>query len=219
MLSVIIPTKEEPLIQELADKIHECISMEHEIIVVDKSAHPVVVNGARVLRQQSDGLGNAFMEGLKAARGDVIALMDGDFSHDPRDLEYMLGFIKNYDIVIGSKRIKGGKTEDPLIRRLVTVVTGNTIRLITGLQVKDPMTGFAVMKHGIFDGMVLRPRGYKIVLEIMYKAKKRGFTLHEAPITFHARKAGESKVGLNMKGTSELLRIIKLAIDLRRGKI
>ena len=52
-------------------------------------------------------------------------------------------------------------------------------------------------------------------LEILYKAKRKGFTIKEAPIKFHSRKAGKSNVGYNIRGLKEALRIVSLVIRLR----
>ena len=121
IVSIIIPIKDEPAIQELINDINNKIKENHEIIIVDKSSVEPKIEGAKVIAQSSNGLGNAFVEGLFQAKGDVIALMDGDGSHKPSDLLHMLSYIEGYDIVLGSKLIKGGKTCDTLGRRIVTL--------------------------------------------------------------------------------------------------
>jgi len=90
MISVVIPTRDEPYAQTLVDNINNEIQQEHEIIIVDKSSVTPTIRGAKVVTQQSSGLGNAILEGLKKAKGDVIAILDGDGSHDPSDLKKML---------------------------------------------------------------------------------------------------------------------------------
>ena len=207
MLSILIPTKDEPLIQKLVYKINKTIKRKHEIIIIDKSSRKPRVRGAMVLRQKSEGLGNAIIEGIANAKGDVIAVMDGDGSHDPVDLAKMLKKLPRYDIAIGSKLVKGGKTEDDLSRRVVTKITNWIARTILGLKIMDLMTGFIVVKRSVLERITLRPRGYKFVLEIIYKSKAK---VAEVPITFHKREAGESKVGFNLKGIKEFSRIIIL---------
>lgn len=218
MISVIIPAKDEPYLQTLVDGINREVRQGHEIIVVDKSAAAPRVRGARVLRQKSDGLGNAILEGLKRSGGDVIAVMDADGSHDPADLRRMLGKIPQYDIVLGSKLVRGGKTEDSYPRRVVTLFLGAIARTCLGVDVRDPMTGFMVIKRSVLKKIRLRPRGFKIVMEVLYKSKALNARVVEVPITFHKRKAGESKVGFNSKGLKEFSRIINLMVELRSGK-
>jgi dolichol-phosphate mannosyltransferase len=214
LLSILIPTKDEPLIQRLVDRINRTIKRKHEIIIVDKSSRKPRVRGARVLRQKSDGLGNAIIEGIAQSKGDLIAVMDGDGSHDPEDLKKMLKKMPRYGIAIGSKLVAGGKTEDSFSRRVVTRLTNWIARSILGLKIRDLMTGFIVVKRSVLERINLRPKGYKFVLEIIYKSKAR---VAEVPITFHKREAGESKVGFNLKGLKEFSRIMILLIELRLG--
>jgi dolichol-phosphate mannosyltransferase len=214
LISILIPTKNEPCIQQLVNKINKTIKKRHEIIVIDKSLKTPKIKGVIVLKQESDGLGNAILEGLKKSKGNLIVTMDGDGSHDPEDLKKMLEKIPEYDIVIGSKLVPGGKTEDSLSRVIVTRLTNLITRLILGIKVKDPMTGFMLVKRNIIEKIKLRPRGYKIVVEVIYKSKAK---VTEVPITFHKRKAGETKVGFNIKGFKEFFRIIILLLELRLG--
>jgi dolichol-phosphate mannosyltransferase len=214
LLSILIPTKNEPLIQRLVNRTNKAIKRKHEILIIDKSSRKPKVRGANVIRQKSDGLGNAVLEGLALAKGDVIAVMDGDGSHDPEDLNKMLKKLPKYDIVIGSKLVAGGRTEDSISRRIVTRVTNSIARTILGLKIKDLMTGFIVVKRSVLERIKLKPKGYKFVLEIIYKSKAK---VAEIPITFHKREGGESKVGFNLKGIKEFSRIILLLLELRLG--
>jgi dolichol-phosphate mannosyltransferase len=214
LISILIQTKNEPYIQQLVNKINKVIKQRHEIIVIDKSLKTPKIKGVIVLKQESDGLGNAILEGLKKAKGNLIVTMDGDGSHDPEDLKKMLEKIPEYDIVIGSKLVPGGKTEDSLSRITVTTVTNLLTRMILGIKVKDPMTGFMLVKRNSIEKIKLKPRGYKIVVEVIYKSKAK---ITEVPITFHKRKAGKTKVGFNIKGFKEFFRIIILLVEMRLG--
>ena len=215
-VSIIIPTKEEPAIQELIDEINKKIKQNHEIIIVDKSKVKPSIQEAKVISQRSDGLGNAFVEGLSEAKGDVIALMDGDGSHRPEDLNSLLSKIGKYEIALGSKLIEGGRSSDTLGRKLVTLAFSLLTRLILWVDIKDPMTGFMVARKDIFNRIKLRPRGFKIVIETVYKSKAK---IVEVPIRFRERKIGSSKAGFNMQGINEMSRIIILLLELKWGRI
>jgi len=212
-VSIIIPTKNEPYIQELVDKIHEKISsLSHEIIVVDKSDVILKLKGAKVLRQKSDGLGRAFLEGLELAKGNIIVLMDGDGSHRPEDLPKLIEKTKSYDIVIGSKYVKGGRTKDKLYRILISRIYCLFVSLILGLKIKDNMSGFSAVRREVYEKVRLNPIGFKINTELLFKAKKFGFRTTEVPIIFEERKFGKSK------GTiKEGLRTLKYVLELRFG--
>ena len=218
MLSIIIPTKNEPYINDLIADIHKKVSEEHEIIVVDKSDPAPSVRGAKLLLQKSDGLGNAVVEGMREAKGDVVLMMDGDGSHEPGYINEMLKHIRDYDIVIGSKYVPGGFTEDYPSRVFISKMFNLVIGAFLGLNVKDLMSGFVMYRRNVFDGLVLRPRGYKLALEIIYKSsKKRIIKIKEIPVRFYKRKAGTSKVGFNRAGMSEVWRIFALALSLKSG--
>jgi dolichol-phosphate mannosyltransferase len=212
ILSIIIPTKNEDYIFTLVDDINSTIKSPHEIIVIDKSDKTPSVNGARVFKQQSDGLGNAVLEGIGYTRGDIIAVMDGDGSHDPKDLANMIRKTNEYEIIIGSRFIVGGRSEDVSGRKWVSLIFAFLTRIILGVNLKDPMTGFIVARRSVFNRIQLNPRGYKFVIETIYKSKA---SVLEYPITFHARKMGASNVGFNYRGAKEAIRIVKLLISLR----
>jgi dolichol-phosphate mannosyltransferase len=216
LISIIIPTKNEPLIQELIDEINGTIIVGHEIIIVDKSDPRPNVKGATIIDQESDGLSNAFMEGLSHAKGDIIALMDGDGSHRPLDLVNMLDKIGEYDIILGSKLVPGGKSSDAFGRKIVTLTFAWITRFVLRVAIRDPMTGLMVARRDVFDNIRLNPRGFKIVIEVVYKSKAKAV---EIPISFCERKAGSSKAGFNMNGVREMFRIFGLLFELKLGRI
>jgi dolichol-phosphate mannosyltransferase len=216
LVSIIIPVKDEPAIQELIDDINTTIKQSHEIIIVDKSKVAPEIKNARIILQRSDGLGNAFVEGLNKAKGDVIALMDGDGSHRPEDLNNLLSKIGEYDLVLGSKLVEGGHSQDTISRKAVTIAFSLLTRLILSIDIKDPMTGFMAAKREVFEDLVLKPRGFKIVIEIVYKSNAK---VAEVPILFRERHGGLSKAGFNANGLKEVFSIIRLLFGLRLGRL
>jgi dolichol-phosphate mannosyltransferase len=216
MISVILPTKEEPGIQKIVDEINEVLdNMKHEILVVDKSVVLPKVKGAIVVRQVGDGLGSAVLQGMKHAKGKVFVVMDADFSHDPKDIRRLLNHIENYDIVLGSRYVKGGRNEDNLFNLFVSKASCFFAARFLGINVKDCMSGFIAMKREVPESMKLNPIGYKINMEILHKARKKGFSHAEVPITFKPRKVGKSKRGFI--GIKELLRGGKYILRLKFG--
>lgn len=219
MISIIIPTKNEPYINQLIEDIHAKVKTEHEIIVVDKSGEAPKIARAKLLIQKTDGLGNAVLEGIKEARGELVVMMDGDGSHDPEYINTMFERIKNSDIVIASKYVPGGKTEDYASRIFVSRVFNAVIAWFLGLKVKDLMSGYAMFRKEIFGKIVLKPKGYKLLLEIVYKSKKAcNARVSEIPMHFLKRKAGKSKVGFGISGFREVWRIFLICMNLKFGK-
>ena len=220
MISIILPTRNEPLINELIEKIHTVLAnQEHEIVVIDLSDITPKIKGAKLYKQQTKGLGNAVLEGLAKIKGSSIVVMDTDLSHDPGDIPRLLEMLnKGHDFVIGSRYCPGGKTEDKGRRygifpnsassKFYCTLASSLLRL----GMKDPMNGFAAGKKEVYQNIQLNPLGYKIHMETAFKAKKSGFKVSEAPTTFHKRKAGKSNTGF-----SEAFRTLRFIFELRLG--
>lgn len=217
-ISVLIPTKDEPLINELIEKIHLVLkNFKHEIIVIDKSDATPELKNAKLIIQESDGLGKAILEGLPHVTGDLIVTMDGDFSHDPEDLLKLIEKYDNYDIIIGSRYVPGGKNEDELHRRFISFLFRKIASLVLNLEIKDSMSGFIAVKKHVYESLKLNPIGYKINMEIIFKSKKSGYKMLEVPIIFHKRKAGKTKTGLSFSGLREGFRILRFVFELKLG--
>jgi dolichol-phosphate mannosyltransferase len=219
-ISVLIPTKNEPLINELIRELHtQLANYTHEIIVIDKSDVALKIDDkqTKLVIQQSDGLGRAVQEGLVHATGSIIVIMDADFSHDPADVPKLVEAIatKKFDVAIGSRFASGGITKDETGRKIVSAAARKFTAAVLGLKIKDTMSGFSATRKQVFDKIKLNPLGYKINLEILYKAGKQGFVAGEVPITFRKRREGKSKVGYNVAGLKEIVRIIVLTFRLR----
>lgn len=216
-VSVLIPTKNEPLINKLIKEVHkELANYDHEIIVIDKSDVPPKIQRAKLILQQSDGLGNAILEGSRHAKRDIIVTMDADCSHRPKDIIKLLERINGYDIVIGSRFAPGGKTLDKTHRKIISLLSRKFASLILVLRVRDSMSGFIAVKKEIFRKLQLNPMGYKINMEIMFKARKKGYKTVEAPIIFLPRKKGGSKIK-GIKILLEGLNLIRYILELRLG--
>lgn len=214
-VSIIIPIKNEPYINELVKKIHRVLSkVKHEIVVVDKSDATPKINGAKLVIQKSDGLGNAVIEGLEFAKGDITITMDGDGSHRPEDLPKLIEKAKSFDIVIGSKYAAGGKTEDKFYRVIISKIFCNFVSFFLGLNIKDNMSGFAAVKKEVYEKIKPNPRGFKINMELLYKAKKFRFKSTEVPIVFLKRRFGKSK-GTLREGFRTIRFIFELKIGLK----
>lgn len=220
MISVILPTRNEPLIGELVKDVNGVLGKKkHEIVIIDLSDHLPKVKGAKVFPQKTKGLGNAVVEGLEKSRGDVIVVMDADFSHDPKDIPRLLEKLnRGFDFVIGSRYCEGASTEDKAYRygifpnSLISRFYCGLASTLLRLDLKDPMNGFAVGRRRVYDSIKLNPRGYKIHMETAFKAKKLGFKISEAPTTFHKRRAGKSNTGM-----SEAFRTLRFIFELRLG--
>jgi dolichol-phosphate mannosyltransferase len=125
--------------------------------------------------------------------------MDADFSHDPVYLPALLGAAKDgAGVVIGSRRVPGGGTENwGLGRQLISSGGSLYARTILGLDVRDLTSGFKCFRREVLAAIDLdavRSNGYSFQIEMTYRAIRRGFSVAEVPIIFIDRRAGQSKM-------------------------
>jgi len=205
---VIVPTyNERDNIDELVKRVTEscrAAGIEAEMVIVDDNSPDgtgqraeELAKGNRIKvvhRTGKLGLSSAVLEGVSAASGDLIVVMDADLSHPPEKIPELVRKIESgeAEIVIGSRHVEGGSIENwPFYRKVVSKGAALLARGLT--KVKDPMSGFFALRRSVIEGVALDPVGYKIGLEILVKGKYS--KVCEVPITFANRKAGKSKLG------------------------
>jgi dolichol-phosphate mannosyltransferase len=208
-LSVISPTLNEAdnvprLVQRLEQALTE---IDYEILIVDDDsadrtwsvAQQLSLTNPRVRalrRVQNPGLGLAVIDGFSAADGEILACIDADLQHDPAILPAMLeGLQRGADIVVGSRHIAGGSTGDwNRWRRMQSWLATKTAQLLLGVTLKDPMSGYFLMRREDFSAVKeqLKGDGFKILLEMLANLQSSGIA--EVPYTFQARIHGASKL-------------------------
>ncbi len=164
------------------------------------------------------GLGTAYIHGFKwaLARGYAyIFEMDADFSHNPADLVRLHHACahEGADLAVGSRYVKGGKTENwPWDRAVLSYGASIYVRFITWMPVRDATAGFVCYKRAVLEKIELDKIqfvGYAFQIEMKFTAWKLGFTIKEVPITFIDRKEGYSKMskGIVKEGILGVLKI------------
>lgn len=147
------------------------------------------------------GLGAAYIAGFRwalAAGYSHIIQMDADFSHPPTQLSTMLALAEKHDVVLGSRWVPGGGTQNwPLVRKLISRGGSLYARTWLGLPIRDLTGGFKCFRREVLqkinlDGIV--STGYAFQIEVTYRAVRLGYTVHEMPITFVERTSGSSKM-------------------------
>jgi len=210
-VSIIIPTLNEvDNIEKLLSRIVATIQnnklQETEIIIVDdgstdgtldhiekwKEKYPINL----ILRSNKKGLASAVIEGARVAKNESVLVMDGDLSHPPEMIPELLSPITSgkYDLVIGSRYIKGGATPDWPIRRRITSRVA-TLLAWPFIDVKDPMSGFFCVRKKLLAELPLDTSGFKVGFEILAR-NRVSLRTFEVPIIFRDRQKGQSKLGL-----------------------
>ncbi len=176
--------------------------------VADKLAarNPGLVQVIR--RSGPRGLGRAYITGFKRALylgADRIIQMDADFSHSPDCIPEMLEKSNEYDVVVGSRYVPGGKLDENWgIGRYFLSWWANAVyaKLVLGLRVRDATAGFKCWRREVLEAIDLdsiRSNGYVFQVEMAYVTEKLGFRVLEIPIYFEDRRKGQSKMSVPVK--------------------
>ncbi len=212
MISLVIPTYAEARnIERLIDRAGSALAAtgeDFELIIVDDSSPDGTADIVRGLqaqrpwlrllsRENERDLSTAVVAGWRAARGDVLGCMDADLQHPPEILSKLVQRLRNgsAQIVIASRNVRGGGVSKwSLHRRLLSwVATLMATFILPGTlgQVRDPLSGFFLIRRSVIDGASLSPVGYKILLEVL--AKGNYDQVEEVPYIFEERVEGGSK--------------------------
>jgi len=217
-ISIILPTyNEADNLPEIVKRI-AAIDPKYEIVVVDDGSPDGTGQIAERLSSRFNvrllqrgaklGLASAVIDGVvKRASGDIIVIMDADLSHDESIVPQLVANIEaGSEVAIGSRFASGGSTEDALLRRMFSWCAKQVARIVLGVHVQDPMSGYFAIKRDTFLSLShqLKPRGFKILLEVLVRL--RPTHVAEVGFRFRGRTKGESK--LTSKIAGEYFRMI-----------
>lgn len=165
----------------------------------DPRVHALVRRGRR-------GLGSAIMEGLRLAKANGFAVainLDADSSHDPDDIPRLLAALDPIggppaDVVVGSRRVPGGRTVGwPLSRHVTSRMVAVFARRILRVPVRDPSSGYRAIRLALLDRLgEPATAGYAFHEELLWLVHRAGGRIVEIPMTFRDRTHGSSKAGL-----------------------
>lgn len=214
-LSMVLPTYNES--ENIAEAVAQLVAvlngvpgLRYEIIVVDDDspdrtwelAHQLrgKYPALRVIRRQGErGLATAVVRGWQQARGSGLGVIDADLQHPPEMASKLWEAIANgADLAVASRHVEGGSLSDWKLHRRVISRGAQTIGLLllpeVVAKVKDPMSGYMMIRRTMLEGRELQPLGYKILLEVLARAPLSAAAISEVPYTFRERNDGKSKV-------------------------
>ncbi len=207
-LSIVVPTfNERENILELIRRLAVVLAdKDYEVIVVDDDSPDGTWRVVEAAAEQDPrirlnhrigrkGLSSAVVDGCGVAQGQRIFVMDADLQHDEAIIPDMLIRLEEYEVVVATRHAEGGSVGVfAWYRQFISLVATWGVKLLLGVRVSDPMSGFFCLRRQVFDRVSseLRPRGFKILIEILWRAKIRN--IGEIGFHFRARTAGESKL-------------------------
>lgn len=153
------------------------------------------------------GLGTAYIQGFTRALQDgaeIVMQMDADFSHPVEKIPEILSTLHNFDLVIGSRYVKGGGLDVnwPFWRKALSAWGNFYARTILGMKTKDVTGGFRAFRRSTLEAMPyqqVRSNGYIFQVEMTYIVHKLGLTIGEIPIYFAEREWGASKMSFKIQ--------------------
>ncbi|CAI8294136.1 MAG: Dodecaprenyl-phosphate galacturonate synthase [Gammaproteobacteria bacterium] len=209
-LSVVIPLyKEEDNVEHLVTELHTVLETypgEFELVLVDdgstdrtrerlldarthRGEHIMVISHRRNLGQTQ-----AMQTGLQAARGDVIAFMDGDLQNDPADIPAMVEKLEtdHLDLLCGWRKNR----QDTLDRTLPSRVANWLIGRVSGVALHDYGCSLKVGRRDVLEGLDLRGEMHRFI-PLWVANLTHPSRIAEIPVTHRARVAGTSKYGIS----------------------
>ena len=201
-VSVIIPVYNE------LDTIAETISrvraspVDKEIIVIDDASTdgtPDIVESLAgpdltlIRRPHNQGKGAAIRRGLDAAAGDIVLIQDADLEYDPADYPKLIAPIEGgqADVVYGTRAPEFRGMRFP--HRLFNSVAALLANLLYRAGLTDEATCYKVFRADVIKAIPLKCERFEFCPEVTAKVRKRGFTIHEVPISYEARSIGAGK--------------------------
>lgn len=237
-LSIVIPAhNEEGCIEATLRDLNAALRAEniaHEILVINDGSSDRTEQILQALQAEMpelwplnnpppNGYGLAVRRGLENFTGDAVAIYMADASDRPRDLIRFFRLMEreNVDCVLGSRFIKGGRTIDYPLPKLILNRCANTfIQALFGLLYNDVTNAFKLYRRRAIDGM--RPflsHHFNLTVEMPLKAIVRGYSYVIAPNEWINRKTGISKLKIQEMGSRYLFIVLHCFIEkwLSRG--
>jgi dolichol-phosphate mannosyltransferase len=210
--ALVVPTLNEAgNIENLLTRVRNVLDpldLSYEVIVVDDGSSdgtPEIVrqygladSRVKILsRREERGLAGAVIHGWNHSDAELLGVIDADLQHPPDLLPALLAAMaEGHDIAIASRYSArdGVRGWNPLRVAISRASTWATLPLQRkGLRVKDPMSGFFIVRREAIDGLSFEAKGFKLLLEILVRARIR--SAREVPFQFGRRHAGKSKAG------------------------
>lgn len=223
VLSIVLPSyQEEENLRILLPRLSSALEMlpvSAEILVIDTNK-PMddtslvckKFNVRYIPRDADNSFGSAVRTGIYKASGDYVLFMDADGSHPPEFISNLFEFAESNDVVIASRYIPNGDTENSFFLILMSRVLNWTFSFILGLPCKDVSNSFKIYRASQLKALKLKCNNFDIIEEILFKLKKNNpnIKFKEIPFVFRKRMHGVTKRNLLAFILTYLVTILKL---------
>ncbi len=153
------------------------------------------------IRKKNKGFASAILYGINKSSGDIIFVMDTDFSHDPELIPIMLSKLNKYDIVIGSRYVKHGGGENKS-RYLLSKIYNYYLKYLLRINITDFLFGyFCIRKDFLVKNNILKKEIFfgfgDYFIRLAYYIHKSQGKFFEIPAFYKNRVHGKSKSNLS----------------------
>lgn len=214
-VTIIIPAhNEEEGISDVITQLKE-LSGNYEILVVDDGStdttHKLASEtGVKVIRHPyNKGYGAALKTGIRNAKTDIVLFMDADGQHQPSDIEKLIPYIGEYDMVVGART---KKSKISLLRRPGKKILSITANYLTGMKIPDLNSGFRALKKSVaLEFMHILPNSFSFSTTITLALVNSGYSVKYISIEALER-VGTSKIKPFRDGFRFIILIIRTVV-------
>jgi len=158
------------------------------------------------------GYGAALHSGLRTARGRLVFFTDADLQFDLGELRHLLAHAGDFDIVAGYRAPR----RDPWPRRVLAFGWATLVRAVFGLRVRDIDCAFKVFRREVIDAIEIGSLGAFVNTEILLRAERQGFRIHQVPVSHRPRRHGRQSGAHPRVVLRALWELVRFARELRR---
>ncbi|ASJ15370.1 S-layer glycoprotein N-glycosyltransferase AglJ [Thermococcus radiotolerans] len=222
-ITILIPTKnEEGAIGEVIDGFKE-LGYTNIFVIdghsTDRTREIAEKKGATVVLQSGKGKGQAVAEAFKMIDTDVVVMIDGDGTYDPKDVERLIQPIERgiAEHVIGNRLENFEKGAFTKLNLVGNKVFNFLFRFMYGVEVHDLLTGYRALTREVYKSAELEKHGFEVETELTVETIAKGFRIAEVPISYRKRK-GKANLHPIKDGWRIGKTIIELMVRYNPGK-
>lgn len=153
-----------------------------------------------IIRNSKEGLDTAHKAAYEfsvANNYDFLITLDADLTHDTNQINEFITEIENNDFVIGSRYMKGGKTDIKGFRLFLSYLGNKFIKFMFNINCNEftsSFRAFNLIRLKKFDLKIITSKGYSFFMETVYQINKNNFKIKQIPIYARQRDKGKSKI-------------------------
>ncbi len=218
-VSIIVPVYNEELrIKPFLRELKHVLKPDWEVIFVNDGSFDGtleilekfnIINKSIISYKKNKGKGFAVKTGAMAAKGKYIIFIDADGSIHPSQINSMLKYLSQYEVVVGTRASKESKVKASFIRKILGIIFNSYVNFLYNIKIKDNLCGFKGFKRDVAKQLFanLLSERWIFDVELFYKIKKQGISLYQMPIKWVHKHNSKMHVIDPLKMIYELLKL------------